>query len=366
MDEAEVGALVHTGKLLFLFKLFLTSMHWLWIYDYFVTLGDELTYAWSGKKSWIFALFIANRYTPLFYLTWANFALFDYTEPLCTKWIQLFHIITVTTLAQLTVALRIYAVTGRNRRLGSLLLILISTQLCFGIYYITRSAMSPGEFFFSLFVPVNSSGIWSLAQSFSDIKVDALEFCIIQRWKLGELLFTNLVIVFGVFQLQTWSRIRDPDMNYAPRTPRPGIQDLLSFLIILVTTKKLAHISHPSVPSILDVILRGATLYFIFLSAFQVALVVFVIFSPEEIRLMPGVVDIVFVPIMASRLMLSLKKAANEPHGPWSVETMTDSGRATRRMETIRFASRAFDESHRTSETLSSPNGEDIELESAP
>jgi hypothetical protein len=22
-----------------------------------------------------------NRYTPLFYLTWANFALFDYTEP---------------------------------------------------------------------------------------------------------------------------------------------------------------------------------------------------------------------------------------------------------------------------------------------
>jgi hypothetical protein len=186
--------------------------------------------------------------------------------------------------------LRIYAVTGRNRRLGSLLLVLISTQLCFGIYYITRSAMSPGESFFSLFVPVNSSGIWSLAQSFSDIKVDALEFCIIQRWKLGELLFTNIVIVFGAFQLQPWSRIRDPDINYAPRTPRPGIQDLLSFLIILVTTKRLAHISHPGVPSILDVILRGATLYFIFLSAFQVALVVFVIFAPvRDTRYSDGV-----------------------------------------------------------------------------
>jgi hypothetical protein len=63
--------------------------------------------------------------------------------------------------------------------------------------------MSPGGSFLSLFVPVNSYGIWSLAESFSDIKVDALEFCIIKRWKLGELLFTNLVILFGVFQLQT-------------------------------------------------------------------------------------------------------------------------------------------------------------------
>jgi hypothetical protein len=25
-------------------QLFLTSMHWLWIYDYFITLGDEVQY----------------------------------------------------------------------------------------------------------------------------------------------------------------------------------------------------------------------------------------------------------------------------------------------------------------------------------
>ena len=69
-------------------------------------------------------------------------------------------------------------------------------------------------------------------------------------------------------------------------------------------------------------------------------------------------VNTVFVPVMASRLMLSLKKAAIEPAGQWSLETMSNCGRAG--TQTIHFASRAFDMSHEIS------NGEDVELESIP
>ena len=43
---------------------------------------------------------------------------------------------------------------------------------------------------------------------------------------------------------------------------------------------------------------------------------------------------------MASRLMLSLKKAAGEPREMWSLETMTNPGWSG----TARFASRAPDE----------------------
>lgn len=98
-----------------------------------------------------------------------------------------------------SVYLRIYAVTRRNVLLGSLLLVLISIQLCFGIYFITRTGMTPGKFLFPF---IHSCGLISfLAQPLPEIKLDAFEVCIYNRWKLGELLFTNMVIGFGMFQL---------------------------------------------------------------------------------------------------------------------------------------------------------------------
>ena len=69
---------------------------------------------------------------------------------------------------------------------------------------------------------------------------------------------------------------------------------------------------------------------------------------------------------MASRLMLSLKKASVKPAGQWSLDTMSSSsGREPRGGETIRFASRAFD-SNQIPETLglSTLDGRNVELES--
>jgi hypothetical protein len=41
---------------------------------------------------------------------------------------------------------RIYALTGGNRLIGGLLFVLIFAQLCFGVYFLTKTAMSPGKF----------------------------------------------------------------------------------------------------------------------------------------------------------------------------------------------------------------------------
>lgn len=73
-----------------------------------------------------------------------------------------------------------------------------------------------------------------------------------------------------------------------------------------------------------------------------------------------------FVPIMASRLMLSLKKASIEPTGLWSLETMSSlSAGGSQRVRALHFASR-ISTSHQTSETLdrSVSEEEDIELNS--
>ena len=70
-------------------------------------------------------------------------------------------------------------------------------------------------------------------------------------------------------------------------------------------------------------------------------------------------VNTVFVPTMASRLMLSLKKAAVEPYAPWSLSTMTNysSGGTTPELVTIHFAPQEIPE------PLVPPNEGDIELE---
>ncbi|KAA1478067.1 hypothetical protein DENSPDRAFT_656868 [Dentipellis sp. KUC8613] len=43
-------------------KLYYVAVSALWIYDYFLTLGDEVTYAYAGKKGLIFGLYLVNRY----------------------------------------------------------------------------------------------------------------------------------------------------------------------------------------------------------------------------------------------------------------------------------------------------------------
>ena len=73
------------------------------------------------------------------------------------------------------------------------------------------------------------------------------------------------------------------------------------------------------------------------------------------------------VPLMSSRLMLSLKEAAAEPTEPFSLATITDltsGGSSADGSQGIRFKSPAVDVSHGTSEIPPSPKEEDIELDS--
>ena len=70
---------------------------------------------------------------------------------------------------------------------------------------------------------------------------------------------------------------------------------------------------------------------------------------------------------MASRLMLSLKKAATEPTELWSLSTMGDLRRGKfPEQGSIQFTSYGFNASHGVSETLPPPNHEGVELDSMP
>jgi len=63
---------------------------------------------------------------------------------------------------------------------------------------------------------------------------------------------------------------------------------------------------------------------------------------------------------MATRLMLSLKRAADAPTDAWSLSTMGDFGRGRPTDGSLHFAS------HQIPEAFVASNGENIELESMP
>ena len=76
----------------------------------------------------------------------------------------------------------------------------------------------------------------------------------------------------------------------------------------------------------------------------------------------------IFVPVMASRLMLSLKKATVQPSKPWSLDTMTtvSQGTSTDDGRTGYSAQRVRGGLDETSPTPAVPNEEDIELGAVP
>jgi hypothetical protein len=61
---------------------------------------------------------------------------------------------------------------------------------------------------------------------------------------------------------------------------RHGVVDLLAFSIVLITTRRSRGNGHPTIPRILDIILRDATRYFMLIFSAHVLSVLFLLFAP--------------------------------------------------------------------------------------
>jgi len=256
----------------------------------------------------------------MIYLILWGISQFGYTKPLCDK-IHVLGVLyssTIVILSQITFALRVYAVTGKNKILGGLLSALISAQLCFGFYLVMRLGMgSP--------------------QPLPEIDLDQFKVCLTERWQVGEIASVGIPVVF----------------------------DLIAFLAILVTVKRQGIYKYMGVSCLLDIIFRDATVYFLCMFACQILLGLFLLFAPTEIRIVPGVEITALVPIMTTRLMLSLKKAAAEPATPWSLSTMSESGGGTMQYRDITHSTpRILGGSRGMAATHTLPNEMDMEPES--
>ena len=170
--------------------------------------------------------------------------------------------------------------TERNKWVAGALSCLIVAQFFFGIYFTVWIAARPSKFFDSY--PRSRVDSRPLpAQQLPAIDLDPFKFCVSQSWKFGELVFINIAVAFGA---SLTSDVVSPrvclrasrSVFLTPWTP----VDVLAFLSILIATKKPRHPRYPGIPSLLDAILRDATIYFILIVLCQVLFDVFVAFAP--------------------------------------------------------------------------------------
>jgi len=251
-------------------------------YDYLITLEDEIKYAWSGPKSWTFWLFITNRYFPMTYQFWLLATCYSpyFSQKLCdrTAWYPLFVFAVCTMIAQIVLTLRIYAVTKKNIPIAIWFAIITASEFVLGAWVMVLAGRKG-------------------AQKFPSIPFDAYHLCIFVRHRKLEVAVTSISLFYDFLAFS-----------------------LIVFLAKASTTEGL------KIPRLLRVIAEDSTRYFLVIFTSHFVLTMTLALGRSSIQLVPAPGNVVYLPVMVSRIMLSLKKAADLQQNPWSLADPTANG----------------------------------------
>jgi len=198
----------------------------------------------------------------------------SYTRSMCdhTAWLHLFYYVLATVFAQTAITLRVYAVTGKNMWIGACLGFLTFVKFVFSMYLTIRFSQEP-------------------AFHFPDVPLEEFQICIFDRWPHGEIATTAISLTY----------------------------DFLAFAIIIRYSRRRDRRGQAyGMPDLFDRIVKDATIYFLVIFTSHLLLIFFEVFAPEATQLLPASAYAVLVPIMATRLMLSLKEAASPSDTYWS------------------------------------------------
>ncbi|KAA1477983.1 hypothetical protein DENSPDRAFT_854681 [Dentipellis sp. KUC8613] len=110
----------HISMTLAFSKLYYVATSALWAYDYFLTLGDEVAYAYEGKKSYIFYLYLV----------------------VCARYgfMETFETTLLTTVGEIFLALRVYAITKKNKAVPVFTALVILWQWGIAVYVMSQSS----------------------------------------------------------------------------------------------------------------------------------------------------------------------------------------------------------------------------------
>ncbi|KAF9790805.1 hypothetical protein BJ322DRAFT_1170204 [Thelephora terrestris] len=195
-----------------------------------------------------------------------------------TSWYSIFMFVVCTLLAQIVLTVRVYAVTKKNIPIAIGFAIITLSQLVLGIVLVVFAARAG-------------------AQTIPPIPLDAYRLCVFVRHRTLEVVYTGISLLY----------------------------DLLAFSLTIMLARR-SMTSGLRIPTILNVIAEDATRYFLVIFTSHFVLEMTLNLGRESIQLLPASGNVVFLPVMISRIMLSLKKAADSQRNDWSLGEPSASG----------------------------------------
>jgi len=268
-SESELTEVVQLGQDIISFKLYSAGITALWAYDYLLTVGDEVRYAWKTKGGLMFVLFLLIRYLPAPFLMWGIVASWSpsYTSEMCKKTAfgESLYIVLVTALAQVVLAQRTYAITMENKWVARILYTIAAAQFGLGAYiFIHATTVSPAT------MPA--------------IPLDSYRLCLSGAGSASIIAYISVALAF----------------------------DITVFVLIIVQIRLIkSTYSGVNVPGILDTVGRDAEIYFVVVSSSHFLVVVMYSVARPMLRALAPYGSSVLIPMMMTRIVISLKKAAS-------------------------------------------------------
>ncbi|KAF9789645.1 hypothetical protein BJ322DRAFT_1105503 [Thelephora terrestris] len=305
---SELDLVIEVGHDITAIKYYALATCTILFYDYLLTLADEINYAWSAKKSWAFWLFVvvslilsndisilvAQKSRPIVFTpTWrcknSDFCASMPSHSLrprenrCerTVWYPLFVGIVCTLFVQVTLMLRIYAVTVKSIPITVGFGIITIVQLVFGTIW---SALTQHIDL------LRHGDTRAVALPVLQIPLDAYRVCVFTRHRPIEITCIGISLFYEFLTF--------------------------SLIIFLAATSKTPGIK---VPRIMGVIVKDATWYFLVIFTSHFVLMLTLTLGRESIQLLPAPGNAAYLPVMISRTMLSLRKAADPQRGDWHI-----------------------------------------------
>lgn len=247
-------------------------------FDYFLTLSDEVEYAWKGRKGPIFFLFLLNRYCAMSFCTITLFAYFSplWTFEICNRFaiVEWLQALLAAIPAEAVLLIRVYALTG-SRKLYILILSLLPLTQCIIVIY---AMAQPGE--------NNALPLPELSAQSNG--TDLFHVCVLFSNPVMDTLYLTVSILF----------------------------DSIVFVITLRATVQCRKIIPTTL--LLQRIQRDGTLYFGIILTGNVVWMIFALCGRPGLKLMNAQPSMIFTSVMISRLTLSLRRTSNERYSAWS------------------------------------------------
>jgi len=211
---------------------------------------------------------------PLGYQVWlltVHYGL-PFSQRLCnsTALASIIVYVACTLIAQLVMTLRIYAITMKDRTVTACFVVIMIAQFALGVYFTVLTTMTGADKVQSTIPDTNNT-------------------CVPVRRRPVELGFPAISLLY----------------------------DLLAFLIVIYVMLH-SSIGQVKMPSLFKTIAQDATRYFLVIFTSHLALELTLIFGRPTIQLLPATGIVVFLPVMVTRLMLSLKKASVSQREAWT------------------------------------------------